>query len=92
MDKFAENAFKEALEELSETEFRAWEKFVDKTADLFQMAVMARVGIGKMNDLAGAAVKAGLADTFAEYAHELMIGMFHIGYHARMEDEGCQDR
>lgn len=90
MDKFVKQAFADAERAQSDREFEAWERFVDKTADLFQLAVMARVGIEKMNELARAAVKAGLAETLAEYAHELMIGTFHMGYHARMEEE-CQD-
>ncbi len=87
MDKFAENAFKEALEQQNEQEFQAWKKFSDKEYMDAHLVVVARIGLEKINNLCGAAIRAGEGDTLAEYAHSLMMMAFHIGYHARMEEE-----
>lgn len=87
MDKFAENAFKDALKEQNEQEFAAWMKFSDTEFMLSHMTAVAQVGIEKINKLCGAAIKAGEADTLAQYAHHIMMLAFHGGYKARMEEE-----
>ena len=92
MDKFAENAFKEAMEQQIEQEFQSWTNFSEKDFMAAHMAVVARIGLEKINTLCGAVIKAGAADTLAEYAHSLMMMAFHIGYKARWEEEGCQNR
>lgn len=92
MDKFTENAFKQALEQQTEQEFQAWMNFSDLEFMVAHMKVIARIGLDKINTLCGAALRAGAGDTLAEYAHGLMMVAFHGGYKARMEEEGCQDR
>lgn len=87
MDKFVDNAFKEAMERQNEQEFQAWLKFSDEHFMVAHTTVVARIGIDRMNDLSGAAIRAGQADTLAEYAHQLMMMAFHIGYKARREEE-----
>lgn len=91
MDKFAENAFKEAMEQQTEQEFAAWMKFSDKEFMTAHLTVVARIGLEKINNLCGAAIRAGEGNTLAEYAHSLMMMAFHIGYKARREEEGCQN-
>lgn len=87
MDKFAENAFKDALKEQNEQEFAAWMKFSETEFRVAHMAVVTRIGFDKIDSLCGAAIKAGQADTLAEYAHQLMMMAFHKGYKARREEE-----
>lgn len=91
MDNFAEQAFRDAERAAADKEEEAWMRFVEEKGDFFNYAVAERVGLADMNELARVINKAGRTETFAQYAHELMIGMFHIGYHARMEEE-CRDR
>lgn len=87
MDNFAEKAFRNALERQADDEFQAWMKFSDKEFMVAHMAVVTRIGFDKIDSLCGAAIKAGQADTLAEYAHQLMMMAFHIGYKARREEE-----
>lgn len=82
MGKFAENAFQQ-----TEQEFQSWMNFSEKGFMAAHMAVVTRIGLEKMDALCGAAIKAGAADTLAEYAHSLMMMAFHIGYKARREEE-----
>lgn len=88
MDNFAKQAFEDALEQQTETEFDAWMKFSDKAFMAANLAVVAQVGIDNMDALCKAVIKAGQADTLAEYAHSLMMAAFHAGYNARREDVG----
>lgn len=92
MDKFVKDAFKEAMEQQTEQEFQAWLKFSDNEFMTAHMAVVGQIGLDKINTLCGAAIKVGEGDTLAEYAHRLMMMAFHVGYKARREEEGCQDR
>lgn len=87
MDKFVKDAFKEAMETQNEQEFQAWMKFSDNEFMTAHLTVVARIGLEKINNLCGAAIRAGEGDTLAEYAHSLMMMAFHIGYKARMEEE-----
>lgn len=87
MDNFTEKAFRDALEKENEKEFQAWEKFSDEQFMIAHMTVVSQIGVERMNDLCGAAIRAGQADTLAEYSHELMMMAFHIGYKARKEEE-----
>ena len=87
MDKFAEQAFKDAMEQQTEQELAAWMKFADKEFMRAYLPVVTRIGLEKMNNLCGAAIRAGEGDTLAEYAHSLMMMAFHIGYKARREEE-----
>ena len=87
MDKFAEQAFKDAMEQQTEQELAAWMKFADKEFMRASLPVVTRIGLEKMNNLCGAAIRAGEGDTLAEYAHSLMMMAFHIGYKARREEE-----
>lgn len=87
MDNFAEKAFRNALERQADDEFQAWMKFSDKEFMDAHMTVVAQIGIDKIDSLCGAAIKAGQGDTLAEYAHQLMMMAFHIGYKARREEE-----
>ena len=86
MDKFAENAFKDAMEKLAEDEFKAWCKFSDDEFMAAHLAVVMRIGLEKVNALCRAAFNAGLLGTLAEYAHGIMLMAFHKGYKARMEE------
>lgn len=88
MDNFAKQAFEDALEQQTETEFDAWMKFSDKDFMVTTMTVIARIGLEKVNNLCGAVIKAGQADTLAEYAHGLMMVAFHAGYKAKGEEVG----
>ena len=88
MDNFAKQAFEDALEQQTENEFDAWMKFSDKDFMAVNLAVVAQVGIDRMDALCGAAIKDGQADTLAEYAHSLMMAAFHAGYKARREEIG----
>jgi len=88
MDNFAKQAFEDALEQQTEREFEAWMKFSDKDFMVTTMTVIARIGLEKVNNLCGAVIKAGQADTLAEYAHGLMMLAFHAGYKARSEEVG----
>jgi len=87
MDKFAENAFKEAMEQQTRQEFQAWMKFSDRDLMVAHSKVIEQVGVGRINTLCRAARHAGEAVTLAEYAHSLMMMAFHIGYKARKEEE-----
>lgn len=87
MDNFAKQAFEDALEKQADDEFQAWKKFSDKEFMVAHMTVVAQIGLDKIDSLCGAAIKAGQADTLAEYAHQLMMMAFHIGYKARREEE-----
>lgn len=87
MDNFAEKAFKDALTKQNDDEFQAWMRFSDEQFMVAHMTVVDQVGVDRMNDLSGAAIRAGQADTLAEYAHQLMMMAFHIGYKARREEE-----
>lgn len=87
MDKFAENAFKEAMEKQATEEFNAWMNFSDRDFMVAQAKVIEQVGIVRINELCRAARLAGQAHTLAEYAHSLMMMAFHIGYKARREEE-----
>lgn len=88
MADFAEKAFKDALDKQNDTEFRAWMKFSDEQFMAAHLAVVTQVGVDNINNLCGAAIRAGQAETLAEYAHQLMMMAFHVGYKARMEEEG----
>ena len=87
MDKFVEDAFKDALEQKSKKEFRAWLAFSENSLMATNAVVVNRIGQEKMNALCHAAIKAGVGDALAEYAYELMMTAFHIGYKAK-ETEG----
>lgn len=87
MDKFVEDAFKDALEEKSKKEFHAWTNFSDNSLMATNMVVSRRIGLNKMNDLCHAAIQAGVGDALAEYAYNLMMMAFHMGYKAK-ETEG----
>lgn len=87
MDNFAKQAFEDALKKQDDDEFQAWMKFSDKEFMVAHMTVVAQIGLDKIDSLCGAAIKAGQADTLAEYAHQLMMMAFHIGYKARREEE-----
>lgn len=87
MDKFVKDAFKDAMEQQTEQEFAAWMQFSDKEFMTAHLTVVARIGLEKINNLCGAAIRAGEGDTLAEYAHQLMMMAFHIGYKARREEE-----
>lgn len=89
MGTFAEKAFKDADNAANETEFRAWQRFAEKTFNSFQTAVAIKIGLSKMNDMCGAVVEKGLEDVLADYAYHLTMAAFHMGYNARREDE-CQ--
>ena len=86
MDNFAKQAFEDALEQQTETEFEAWMKFSEKDFMDVNLMVVSQVGIDRMNALCGAAIKDGQSDTLAEYAHGLMLAAFHAGYQARGEE------
>ncbi len=92
MDKFVKDAFKEAMETQAKDEFKAWMNFSDRDFMVAHAKVIEQVGIVRINELCRAARLAGQADTLAEYAHSLMMMAFHVGYKARREEEGCQDR
>lgn len=87
MDNFAENAFKEAMEKQATEEFNAWMNFSDRDFMVAHSKVIEQVGVGRINTLCRAARLAGEAETLAEYAHQLMMMAFHIGYKARREEE-----
>lgn len=87
MDKFAENAFNEAMENQTRKEFDAYRKFSENEFMFAQRAIAERIGMDKMDALCGAAIKSGVVDTLAEYAQSLMMFGFHKGYKARMEEE-----
>lgn len=87
MDKFAENAFREAMEQQAAEEFNAWMNFSDRGFMVAQNKVIEQVGVGRISALCRAARLAGEAETLAEYAHSLMMMAFHIGYKARREEE-----
>lgn len=88
MDKFVKDAFKEAMETHVKDEFKAWCKFSEKGYMDAYASVVMKVGIERMNNLCGMAVKAGQGYTFAEYTHILMMMAFHKGYAARRDEEG----
>jgi hypothetical protein len=86
MDDFVKKAFADANGAVMRDEFQAWNRtMIDP--DIPHLAAADAVGLAKINDLCGAVIKAGQADTLAQYAHFLMLTGFHLGYHARMEDE-----
>ena len=87
MDKFVEDAFKDALEEKSKKEFKTWCKFSEESYMDAHASVVMRVGIERMNALCRAANTAGQGDAFAEYTHILMMTAFHMGYKAKETEE-----
>lgn len=86
MDKFVEQAFKDAETALQDIEYDAWMR-VMKDPDIPHTAAAAAVGISKMNDLCRMAFATNNAQTLADYAHYLMLTGFHLGYTVRREDE-----
>ena len=50
------------------------------------MVAAIRVGIDKIDALCKVAILNKQADTLADYAHNLLLVGFHIGYNAAMED------
>ena len=91
MDKFVKQAFKDAENAVLDDEYKAWERAM-KDPDIPHMAVAEAVGMERINELCRVALATKTANTLADYAHILMLTGFHLGYHARREEEGCQDR
>lgn len=89
MDDFAEKAFNDALNAISDEEEKAWYDVTGGVGDYetILLAVAMSVGISNVNNLCDVATKGGQADVLAEYAHMLILTGFHLGYKARMEGE-----
>ena len=88
MDDFVKTAFKEAGEALADEEFRAYGRHFgdEKVSERFNMITVLRTGVEDMTKLLQA-LGPKETDTLSLYIVNLVIGAFHEGYTARMEDE-----
>lgn len=90
MDKFVEKAFKDAEDMEMEDEYNAWLK-VMKNPEISHLTAAEAVGVERLDKLCRAAALSKTSEALADYAHYLMLTGFHLGYHARMEEERCRD-
>ena len=92
MDDFVRKAFADANNAANQREADAFDEKIANQIETICTACGFVVGLEDMNNLSQVVLKAGLAETFAEWTRTTMIAAFSEGYRARMEEEGCQDR
>lgn len=86
MEDFVKKAFADAQEAVVDDEVKAWERtMVDP--EIPHTAAAQAVGLSKINELCRVAFLTKTDQTLADYAHFAMLTGFHLGYHARIEDE-----
>jgi hypothetical protein len=86
-DDFVKKAFSDADMAIVDKEFDAYMKTIGgDEGDVAHTAAAYRVGFAKMDKLCEVVFKGGEVETFAEYAHTLMLVGFHLGYRAALED------
>ena len=87
-DDFVNQAFADAIGQANEREYAAYERELlgEENGDKAHMVAAIRVGIDKIDALCKVAILNKQADTLADYAHNLLLVGFHIGYNAAMED------
>ena len=88
MEKFVENAFKDALAAMNDEEYDAYSRHIvdDDNGSVINTAVALNVGIEKVDRMLAAMDDEAIA-TLSEYIANTMLISFHIGYNARREDE-----
>lgn len=86
MDDFVRRAFDDAQDALVDKERDAFMKAIgdDETQAAHVVAAL-HVGLTKLDKMCEVVIKSGNGDTLAEYANELLLVGFHIGYRSAME-------
>lgn len=89
MDDFVKKAFADATKSTTKEEAEAFENRISKNIESISVACGVAVGLGEMDKLSGAVIKAGAAETFSEWTRMVMIIAFSEGYEAaRMAELG----
>lgn len=85
-DDFVKKAFEEATTSSQDREYKAFKERISDNIGPISVACGIAVGLPAMERLSGAVMKAGVAETLADWTRMVMTIAFAEGYKAKAEE------